>query len=73
MFPSEEDLLLHMSTLVPLPSVCAKVETLIPAEPYSVPTTPSTTSEELEVESPDSGQPDQYCPVLTSPQAAYHL
>ena len=53
-FPSEEDLLLHMSTLVPLPSVCAKVETQMPAEPCSAPTTPSTTSEELEVESPDS-------------------
>ena len=43
-----------MSTLVPLPSVCAKVETLMPAETCSAPTTPSTTSEELEVESPDS-------------------
>ena len=53
-FPSEEDLLLHMSTLVPLPSVCAKVETRMPAEPCSALTTPRTTSEELEVESPDS-------------------
>ena len=53
-FPSEEDLLLYMSTLVPLPSVCAKVETRMPAEPCSALTTPSTTSEELEVESPDS-------------------
>ena len=53
-FPSEEDLLLHMSTLVPLPSVCAKVETQMPAETCSALTTPSTTSEELEVESPDS-------------------
>ena len=43
-----------MSTLVPLPSVCAKVETRMPAETCSAPTTPSTTSEELEVESPDS-------------------
>ena len=54
MFPSEEDLLLHMSTLVTLPSVCAKVETQMPAETCLAPTTPSTTSEELEVESPDS-------------------
>ena len=54
MFPSEEDLLLHISTLVPLPSICAKVETQMPAEPCSAPTTPSTTSEELEVESLDS-------------------
>ena len=53
-FPSEEGLLLHMSTLVPLPSVCAKVETWMSAEPCSAPTTPSTTSEELEVESLDS-------------------
>ena len=53
-FPSEEDLLLHMSTLVPLPSVCANKETWMPAEPCSVPTISSTTSEELEVESPDS-------------------
>ena len=53
-FTSEEDLLLHMSTLVPLPSVCAKVETQMPAEPCSAPTTPSTASEELEVESLDS-------------------
>ena len=53
-FPSEEDLLLHMSTLVPLPSVCAKVETQMPAEPCSAPTTRSTIGEKLEVESPDS-------------------
>ena len=53
-FPSEEDLLLHMSTLVPLPSVCANKETWMPAEPCSAPTTPSTTSDELEVESPNS-------------------
>ena len=53
-FPSEEDLLLHMSTLVPLPSVCAKVETRMPAETCSALTTPSATSEELDVESPDS-------------------
>ena len=53
-FPSEEDLLLHMSTLVPLPSVCAKVETRMPAETCSALTTPSTTSEELEVKSQDS-------------------
>ena len=53
-FPSEEDLLLHLSTLVPLPSVCAKVETRMPVETCSAPTTPSTTSEELDVESPDS-------------------
>ena len=52
-FPSVEDLL-HMSTLVPLPSVCAKVETWMPAELCSEPTTPSTISEELEVESLDS-------------------
>ena len=65
-FPSEEDHLLHMSTLVPLPSVCAKVETRMPAETCSAPTTPSTTSEELDVESPElSGQPNQYCLVLT--------
>ena len=43
-----------MSTLVPLPHVCAKVETRMPAETCSAPTTPSTTSEELEVESLDS-------------------
>ena len=43
-----------MSTLVPLPSVCAKVETWMPAEPCSALTTPSTASEELEVESRDS-------------------
>ena len=53
-FLSEEDLLLHMSTLVPLPSVCAKVGTQMPVETCSAPTTPSTTSEELDVESPDS-------------------
>ena len=53
-FPSEEDLLLHMSTLVPLPNVCAKEETRMPVETCSAPTTPSTTSEELEVENPDS-------------------
>ena len=53
-FPSEEDLLLHMSTLVPLPSVCAKVETQMPAEAHSAPTNPSTTGEEFEVESLDS-------------------
>ena len=54
-FPSEEDLLL-MSTLVPLPSVYVKVETQMPAEPCSAVTTPSTASEELEVESPDSAE-----------------
>ena len=43
-----------MSSLVPLPSVCAKVETRMPAEPCSALTTPSTTSEELKVECPDS-------------------
>ena len=43
-----------MSTLVPLPSVFAKVETQMPVETCSTPTTPSTTSEELDVESPDS-------------------
>ena len=53
-FPSEEDLLLHMSTLVPLPSVCANKETQMPTEPCSALTTPSATREELEVESPDS-------------------
>ena len=53
-FPSEEDLHLHLSTLVPLPNVCAKVETWMPVETCSAPTTPSTTSEELDVESPDS-------------------
>ena len=53
MFPSEEDLLLHMPTLAPLPSVCAKVETRMPAELCSALTTPST-SEELVVESLDS-------------------
>ena len=37
-FPSEEDL--HMSTLVPLPSVCATKETPMPAEPCSALTTP---------------------------------
>ena len=72
-FPSEEDLLLHMSTLVPLPSVCAKVETQMPAEPCSALTTPSTASEELEVEAGLFRLPDQYCLVLTSPQVAYHL
>ena len=68
-YPSEEDLL-HMSTLVPLPSVCAYKETQMPAELCSAPTTPNTTSEELEVESPDS--PDSqtstasysFCPRL---------
>ena len=39
-FPSEEDLLLHMSTLVPLPSVCAKVETQMPVVPHSALTIP---------------------------------
>ena len=53
-FPSEEDLLLHLSTLVPLPNVCAKVETQMPVETCSALTTPSTTSEELDVESLDS-------------------
>ena len=53
-FPSEEDLLLHLSTLVPLPNVCAKVETRMPVETCSALTTPSTTSEELDVESPES-------------------
>ena len=46
-FPSEEDLLLHMSTLVPLPSVCANKETRMPVESCSAPTTPSTPREEL--------------------------
>ena len=54
MFPSEEDLLLHLSTLVLLPGVCANKETQMPAETCSALTTPSTPREELEVESPDS-------------------
>ena len=53
-FPSEEDLLLHMSTLVPLPSVSAKEETWMPEEPCLALTTPSTPREELEAESSDS-------------------
>ena len=55
-YPSEEDLL-HMSSLVPLPSVSATNETQMPEGSCSAPTTPSTTREELEVErldSPDS-------------------
>ena len=53
-FQSEEDLLLHLSTLVPLPNVSVKQETWMPEEPCSAPTTPSTPREELEAESPDS-------------------
>ena len=53
-FPSEEDFLLHLSTLVPLPNVCVNQETQMPEEPCSALTTPSTPREELEVESPDS-------------------
>ena len=54
MYPSEEDLLLHLSTLVPLPSVCPNQETWMPEEPCSAPTPPVTPREELEAESPDS-------------------
>ena len=53
-FPSEEDLLLHLSTLVQLPNVCANQETQMPEEPCSALTTPSTQREELETESLDS-------------------
>ena len=53
-FPSKEDLLLHMSTLVLLPSVCANKKTQTPEEPCSAPTIPSTPREELEAESLDS-------------------
>ena len=53
-YPSEEDLLLHLSTLVPLPSVCANQETQMPEEPCSALTPPVTPREELEAESPDS-------------------
>ena len=53
-FPSEEDLLLHMSTLVPLPSVCANKETWMPEDPCSALTTASTPREELETGSLDS-------------------
>ena len=41
-YPSEEDLLLHLSTLVPLLSICAYQETQMPEEPCSAPT-PSIT------------------------------
>ena len=53
-FPSEEDLLLHMSTLVSLPSASAIMETQMPEGSCSALTTPSTNREELEIESPDS-------------------
>ena len=54
MYPSEEDLLLHLFTLVPLPSICANQETWMPEELCSALTTPSTLREELEAESLDS-------------------
>ena len=50
-YPSEEDLLLHLSTLVPLPSVCANQETQMPCSALTPPVTPR---EEMEAESPDS-------------------
>ena len=50
-YPSDEDLPLHMSTLVPLPSICANKETRMPEEPCSTPTTPTIPREELEAES----------------------
>ena len=53
-YPSEEDLLLHLSTLVPLPSVSANQETWMPEEPCSGPTPPVTPKEELEADSPAS-------------------
>ena len=52
-YPSEEDLL-HLSTFVPLPSVCTNQETWMPEEPCSALTLPVTPREELEAESPDS-------------------
>ena len=72
-YPSEEDLLLHLSTLVPLSIVSAKQDTQMPEEPCPAPTPPVTPKEELEAEPGLSRLPDQYCFILTLPQAAYHL
>ena len=83
-YPSEEDLL-HLSTLVPLPSVCAKQEVQMPEEPCSALTPPVTPREELEAESPDSPDnqastasyslshftPDCLSPTMRQPSASY--
>ena len=62
-YPSEEDLLLHLSTLVPLPSVFANQETWMSEGPCSLLTPPVTPGEELEAESLDS--PDSQASIAS--------
>ena len=53
--PSEEDLLLHLSSLIPLPSASGKPkETQMPAEPCPALTPPAMPKKELETKSPSS-------------------
>ena len=55
--PSEEDLLLHLSSITPLPCAIAQPEeTWIPSAPWPASTPPDIPEEELEAESP--GFPD---------------
>ena len=52
---SEEDLLLHLSSITPLPSVSVQLEKpQIPSAPHSAQTSPAEPDEELETESPSS-------------------